>query len=139
MWKLLSVSTVVGLLVYLISGLVPLKYAPHDHLLVGFVTAAQLREHENEEALAMQAPAELRVSTPGLPGVSVTGTGGLIISVAPALAGSISALHVEIGLEFPILLFVPLVYSSISIQHLFPQTITLPLPDPPPRRINASV
>jgi hypothetical protein len=139
MWKLFSVSTVVALLVYLISGLVPLKYVPHDHLLIGFVTVAQLREHENEEALAMQAPVETDVSTPGLPSVSVTSTGGLIISVAPALAGSISALHVEVALEFAILLFVPLVYRSIAILRVFPHAITLPSPDPPPRRMTASV
>jgi hypothetical protein len=139
MWKLLSFSTAVALIVYLVSGLVPLKYVPHDHLLIGFVTAAQLREHEQEEALAMQAPVETDVSTQGLPGVAVTGTGGLIISVAPPLAASISALHVEIAIQFAILLFLPLVFRSIALLRVFPQAITLPLPDPPPRRITAPV
>ena len=139
MWKILLVSEILALLVYTISGLVPPKSVPHDHLLIGFVTEEELRAHEAAESLEMQGPAEAPAAASGAPGVVVTGTGGLIISVAPGLAGIISVLHVEIALQFAFLLFVPLAYRSISILKIYPQEISLASPDPPPRRFSIPV
>jgi hypothetical protein len=139
MWKLLSVSTIAALLVSTISGLVPLKYVPHDHLLIGFVTAEQLIEHEKEESLAMQNPAEAQTYPSGPTRATITSTGGHIISVAPVPGGLLSALHVEIAPQFVLRLFVPLIYGSMSILGVLPQTIALPSPDPPPRPINAPI
>jgi hypothetical protein len=129
------VITILALLVYSIGGLVPLSHAPHDHLLIGFVTAEQLRAHEAAESLGMQDLAEASVSASRSLDLAVTGTGGLIISVTPGLAGIVSVAHFEIVLLLAFLLFVSLVSCSVSTLRVLPQATTLPSPDPPPRRI----
>lgn len=137
MGKLFLVSTIVGLLVYSISGLLPLKYAPHDHLLIGPVTAEQLRAHQLSESFEAEQAAQVSTSfaTPNI----VNGSRGIIISTASPLAGLLAMLHVEIDLQFAILLFIPFLYYSISIFRLVPHIVTLPSPDPPPRPFYAPI
>jgi hypothetical protein len=136
MFKFFSVSAAVALLVYTISGLVPLKYVPHDHILLGFVTPEQLAQHEKEESLGVQNQDEAQVPPWGSSRLALAGTRGLIISVAPVLAGLVSALHVELALQFGLVLLVPLSYGSIAIPRVITQIVILPSPDPPPRPIN---
>jgi hypothetical protein len=70
--------------------------------------------------------------------VTVTPTGGLILSVAPGLSGLIMVSYLEIALQLALLLFAPLAYHAISISRLLKRTITLASPDPPPRTLLAS-
>jgi hypothetical protein len=131
MRNLVLISTVLALLVYSIGGLVPLKNAPHDHLLLGLVTPEQLRAHEAAESLDMQDSTQGSVNASLPPAVTVTG--GVIISVAPGLVELVSVLHFEILLQLAFLLFVPLVFCSISTLRVFPEAIAIASPDPPPR------
>ncbi len=131
------VSVILGLLLYSVIGLLHLKFLPHDHLLLGFVTPEQLRAHEAAEA---QELLDLGVASaaPSSGSVAVTPTGGLILSVAPGLNGLILAVHLEIALPLVLLVFTSLVYYGISISQVLPRTITLASPDPPPRALLAS-
>ncbi len=114
------VSVILGLLLYSVSGLLHLKFLPHDHLLLGFVSPEQLRAHETAEAQEL-LDIGVASATPSSGSVAVTPTGGLILSVAPGLNGLILAVHLE-----------------ISISQVLPRTITLASPDPPPRALLAS-
>jgi hypothetical protein len=131
------VSVILGLLLYSVSGLLHLKFLPHDHLLLGFVTPEQLRAHEAAEAQDMQGMRVASASPTPSSDVTITPTGGLILSLAPGLSGLILVSYLEIALQLALLLFAPLVYHAISISRLLLQTITLASPDPPPRALLA--
>lgn len=127
--KLLLVTTVVALLVYTVSGLVPLRYLPHDHLLIGLVTPEQLRAHEAAESLEESGSPSSAPTTAS----AWTATGGLVIAVAPGFAGLISALHLGIAIQLALTLIIVLTCQSLSDLTESPRSVFLASPDPPPR------
>lgn len=137
MLKFVSIGVLVALLIYLFSGLLPPKFAPHDHLLIGIVTSEQLRAHEEQEASTGPDAAGNGVLGDRTSSAAVLGAGGVIISITPAIAGSVSALHLEVGLALTLLLSLIPICFSVPRLPVFPLAISLPSPDPPPRRISA--
>lgn len=136
MVKLIPSCVAIALVFYSISGLVPLKYSPHSHLLFGYVTAEQLQAHEAAESLE-----RLDLSTPPYPALdpsrsSTSGNAGVIISVASGLASLISTLHFEIASGVLLVLLIDLVYRTVSLLSPLRQTLPLRSPDPPPRAVS---
>ncbi len=129
---------VLAIFVQSISTLLPSKLMPHDHLLVGNVTAEQLRAHLAAEAQEMQnldqtAPVPSSSSNQ----VSVTTTGGRIISEFAGF-GLILILQLEMALQVVSLLSKPVHVYPIRSVRLRLQAPVLSPPNPPPRPVRIS-
>jgi hypothetical protein len=137
MLKLASLAAVLALLLQSMLGMLPLSHIPHEHILIGNVTAEELRAHEAAEATEAEGlsnPSTL----PSSSNVVSTPHGGLIVSLAPPSLGVLSVLHFELALLAALIVLVPLFCFALP-NHRFPwQALLLSTPDPPPRSFLAS-
>ncbi len=128
MSRYFSVVVVVAYLLSSINGLLPLRHVPHDHLLLGVVTAAQLRAHEAAEAQETDS-----VAAPQPSGMAITTTGGIILSL-PQNANAIASVHpFEATLSLVLILIAPLTIYRVLLPAVLTQLRFLPVFDPPPR------
>ncbi len=131
--KCIALGLVLAMLVVSASALLPSRLIPHDHLLVGNVTAEQLRAHLAAEAQQLQNPSA--VTGPADPSGSpaaISPAGGRIISVPPGL-GLVLNLHFDLALEAAFLLLIPFLVYFLSELGVSVRAIALGSPDPPPR------
>ncbi len=136
--RFLVLGLLLALLLESIFALLPSGLVAHDHLLVGNVTAEQLRAHLAAEAQEVQDLGR-SVTVPGSPPnqVSMTSTGGRIISEFPGF-GFILTLQFEMALQVVSLLLIPIFCFSIRSMHLYMQALLLSPPNPPPRSARIS-
>ncbi len=132
--KLLALVLVLALLLDSLSALLPSRLVLHDHLLIGNVTAEQLRAHLAQEAQELPTPVQpVQAEDSFPPATGVAATGGRIISLLPGLVFILS-LHSELALQIAFVLFVPVLCFLICLSPMRMQARLLPSPDPPPRR-----
>ncbi len=132
MYRYFSYCLAIIFLLHSVFGLLPIRFIPHDHWLLGQVTPEQLRAHEEPAAAEATDITPVKTVSPG-PHLAVTPTSGLIISVMPP--GDI----VGIPSQLPIALICVTVLLVLEICGAVTGTLprgwklVLPLPDPPPR------
>ena len=133
MSKLVCISAILALFVQSFAGLLPLRSVPHTHILIGNVTPAQLRAHEEAEAQAAAVLSNSPAPAAAATARAVTPTGGLIISVAPVSPALASVLHFDSALQPAFWFRSPLSRSACLIPRVAWQTRVLASFDPPPR------
>ena len=123
-------------LLHSVPGLLPIRFVPHDHLLLGQVTPAQLRAHEEQEAAEAAGLTAENTVPPG-PNLVVTPTGGLIISVMPP--GDIVGIPTQLPIACisAIVLLVLEICGDVILASPHGWSLVLPSPNPPPRLATA--
>ncbi|MGB8645272.1 MAG: hypothetical protein WCF84_08540 [Anaerolineae bacterium] len=130
--KLLASCLIIALLLESISYLLPSRLVPHDHLLVGNVTAEQLHSHLTKEAQELDSPGNFFADARSA-AMSMTATGGRIISIMPSADGFLLTLHPELALQLAVILFIGAVSFALALPRIRLQTRVLASVDPPPR------
>ncbi len=132
MFRYFSFVVVVAFLLSSINGLLPLGHVLHDHLLLGPVTAEQLRAHEAAEAAETQ-PLPVSPDSASESNITITLTGGLIVSLASHTENLVSAPQFDGAVWFYVALVAPLAFYLIPTLPVLTQFRILPALDPPPR------